>query len=477
MRSTLLALLLIVLAAPRQTKAQTKPQTKPSPYRIAGTLHNAATGDLLHQARLIASTFDDRRCPGTRVSSADADANPDGTFTLTVPCAATWRFTVEATGFPTQAYQQHGTLTTGIVLTAAAPAIELSVSVVPNASLSGFILDETGEPVRDARASLLDANPPAGGASQQARPVASASADDRGFYEFPKLLPGSYVVAVQAQPWYAVAAARVTSSAADPSLDLTYPLTFYPGVADPQSSTVLHLAPGATQQADIHLTPVPAIHLTVPIPGGNNIASFVNGIVRYNTPQNRPNIPGIGPTIQQETPFGTIPFQPGAVTANPDGSLDIAGLAPGTYSLLERHDRFEPTAHPFSIAKDSAHAIPIDPHVPTPPPNRASAANARLTGFVLAGTAPSSGTMLLLVAATPTDSGTLSIRCQQSNTDGSFAFDKLPLGNYILVALDDAWSKNWSDPATVATWLAHGTPIQLTASKALAQPLQPQSTN
>jgi hypothetical protein len=476
MRSTLLALLLIAAA-----HAQTKAPTQPSPYRIAGTLHNAATGDLLHQARLIASTFDEHPCPGTRVSSTQTDANPDGTFTLTLPCTGTWRLTVEATGFPTQAYQQHGTLTTGIVLTAAAPAIELSVSVVPNASLSGFILDEAGEPVRDARASLLDANPPAAGASQQARPVATSSADDRGFYEFPNLLPGSYVVAVQAQPWYALAAARVTPSGTDPSLDLTYPLTFYPGVADPQSATVLHLAPGATQQADVHLTPILAIHITVPIPGGNAIPGlFINGIVRDNTAQNRPNvpIPGFGTNIQQETPFGTIPFQPGAVTANPDGSLDIAGLAPGTYSMLERHDRFEPSAHSFTIGKDSPHAVPVDPHAATPPPSRAPAANLRLTGFVLAGAAPSPGTMLLLVAANPADpAATLNIRCQQSNTDGSFAFEKLPVGNYILVALDDGWSKNWSDPATVAAWLAGGTPVQLTASKALAQPIQPQPTN
>jgi hypothetical protein len=66
---------------------------------------------------------------------------------------------------------------------------------------------------------------------------------------------------------------------------------------------------------------------------------------------------------------------------------------------------------------------------------------------------------------------------EQTNTDGSFTFDHLRPGKYILLALDQAWTLNLADPTTLPTQLAHGTPINLTTSITLPHPIEALTVN
>ena len=60
--------------------------------------------------------------------------------------------------------------------------------------------------------------------------------DDLGAYELPELTPGTYFLSVRATPWYAVhppsTAGAKDKTAVDRSLDVAYPVTYYPDVAD-----------------------------------------------------------------------------------------------------------------------------------------------------------------------------------------------------------------------------------------------------
>jgi len=458
-RSTrhLLLFLFLPLTAPAQT------------YRITGTLLASTDPTPIPHAQISAEA--DRRCPKSSPRLTPAETAPDGTFTLTLPCAATWRLTASAPNFATQSYEQHGSLSTGVVLTAAQPTYDLKFLLTPKSSITGLVLDEAGEPVRDAHVTLLDD-------SLEPNPSAFTRTDDRGFFEFPNLPPGTYLIAVQTQPWYAVAAGRGASTTSatpnpDPSLDLTYPITFYPDATDAASANPIHLAGGDTTETDIHLSPIPSIHLLIPIPARTDAN---NGFVRATN----------APPIQQISPLGQTQFEPTSVVVIHNGAtdaLDIGGLAPGTYAVSDdanfnRRNRSERTQKIINLQKDSPRSVDLTnaTESSTTQPDSPDA-TLKLSGYATLQSGPASGTLILLVpSADPQSHATAALQRQQTNTDGSFTFEHLRPGKYTLLAIDQGWSLNLSEPATLTTRLAHGTSITLTSSTTLPHPIEAQPT-
>jgi hypothetical protein len=452
--------LLVFLLIPLTASAQT--------FRITGTLLTSTGSAPIPHARISAEP--DHRCSRSSARLLPAGTSAAGAFTLTLPCAGTWRLTASADGFATESYEQHGALSTGVVLTAAQPACDLKFRLAPKSSITGIVLDEAGEPVRNANVTLLDD-------SIDPTPSSFAQTDDRGAFEFPNLPAGTYLVAVHTQPWYAVAAnAGVASTAAlDPSLDLTYPITYFPGVADVQAASPIHLAGGDATEADIHLSPIPSIHLLIPVP---NRPGADNGVVRrsYNAPP-----------IQQISPLGQTQFQPTSMTISRNGTgetIDVGGLAPGTYSIAQgatfnARNRLETNQKILNIQKDSPRSVELA----TATESSASIPDLtegtlKLSGFVTLQAKPLAGAMLLLVpVGASASSAAPAPQRQQTNTDGSFTFTNLHPGKYILAAIDQGWSLNWSDPTTLTTHLTRGTPINLTSSVTLPHPIPAQTTN
>ena len=438
-------------------------------YAIRGTLTSISDGAAIAHAHVTATAPDENGCSHETPAATTDDL---GHFSLSLPCGGHWHLSAEATGFPVQEYEQHGSFSTQIVLTATQPVIELAFRLVPHCGLAGIVLDEAGEPVSEAQVTLLDvsADPP--------RPIVTITTDDRGTYEFANLVPGSYQVAVHTQPWYASAAhagfaggaqsGSSTAASLDPSLDMTYPITYYPGVTDASAATTLELTGGATQQADLHLSPVPSIHITVP---GTGLGYSANdGAGRGGRFRRAPNIP----PIQQISPAGETYFQPTSTTVNEDGSIDIGGFSPGTYTIAvdgrgrARSDQIQ-DQQVFTLARDPGHTVAINP-ANLPAQTQPVEPKNHLAGVAMRDTKAVPGALLLLVSAV-NGAGPVRVRRQQSATDGSFLFEHLPAGNYILVAIEDGWRLNLADPAIVASYLLHGTPIHLTASLTLGRPV------
>jgi len=197
------------------------------------------------------------------------------------------------------------------------------------------------------------------------------------------------------------------------------------------------------------------------------------------------------PEIEQVSVLGEMRFQPSSVNPTPDGGIDVGGFAPGTYAIATRNpeggngrgigwargSHAQEQARLFTIGKDAPRSIPLQANS-LAPDAKAGAATGDLTGSVAAGGKASAGTMLLLVAATPPDAnGRLKVHRQQSNTDGSFTFERIPLGNYILVAIEGGWGSSWTDPATLSAYLAKGTPVQLTRTMTMPRAVEAQSKN
>jgi Carboxypeptidase regulatory-like domain len=73
---------------------------------------------------------------------------------------------------------------------------------------------------------------------------------------------------------------------------------------------------------------------------------------------------------------------------------------------------------------------------------------------------PVAGAMILLV---PRDfaGDSLSLRRDQSDGDGTFTLPQVPPGAYTVVAVENGWDQEWSNPAVVKAWLPFGETIDV----------------
>jgi Carboxypeptidase regulatory-like domain len=299
-------------------------------YQITGTLVNSVDGVPIPHGHLIPSMVGRGRNTVRQFPAPGAtfDTDERGHFNVVVSSAGAWHLSATARGFTTQAYMEHDGYSSAVVLTNEAPTADLRFELKPEASITGVVLDEAGEAVRRAQVSLVIVRPPG---PDHAQPGASIRAvtqtDDRGMYEFAGLAPGSYRVSVRAQPWYAVAAQPRRQEAQsgdfvrpDPSLDMTYPVTWFPGVDDPATAETMTLHAGDTRQADFHLLPIPSIHLRI-IPPQDSSPTSGRPVMSVPMVQ----MIGSGGAGGQ----GIFPV----IQRNAAGEFDVSGLAPGLYQV------------------------------------------------------------------------------------------------------------------------------------------------
>jgi hypothetical protein len=307
--------------------AQAKHDSVATRYEITGVVINKVNGNPVPHCHLTPSLtehggFSNRQFPAP-AGGFDCDAR--GHFIVTVPTAGAWSLTASARGFVSQAYDEHEGFFSAIVLTAEAPTKEIEFRLGPEASIVGVVVDEAGEPVRNAQLALQSVpRPTPGGPQPVGNERGSARTDDRGMYELPNLSPGEYRLSVRAQPWYAAQAIRGNDNGAtslDPSLDFAYPATWFPGVNDPALAETIVLHAGDTRQADFHLVPIPSIHLRILTPP------------KVSSGPNSPPVQPF-PMIQQVNPGGGGPnFVQISTRFDQQGQIDVGGLTPGLYQV------------------------------------------------------------------------------------------------------------------------------------------------
>jgi hypothetical protein len=152
----------------------------------------------------------------------------------------------------------------------------------------------------------------------QIRARGGTQTDDLGTYELPELTPGTYFLSARAIPWYAVHPPSTSGvqdkAAVARSLDVAYPVTYYPDVTDSDSATPISLKGGERVQIDIHLNPVPALRLLFRVPGGAQHGSVFPRLEQ--------------PTFDGSTFVGTG----GAYQVSP-GVFEVTGIPAGHYNV------------------------------------------------------------------------------------------------------------------------------------------------
>lgn len=319
---------LLFLAVPTRATAQAAdaPQTiSGGAYRIAGTVVSKVDAHPLTRARI---TVRDVKDPQRLDSVVTAE---DGRFEFNGLPAGKYSLMGAKRGFISASYDQRDQFSTAIVTGIGLDTETLVLRLAPDAIITGKVLDEVGDPVRHASVQLYYDDHSRG--VDEIHRSRGAQTDDQGAFEITPLRPGTYFLSASATPWYAVHprlesihSKPVSSEAAnsepeaqpaptvDRSLDVAYPVTYYPDVTDTDSATPIPIRGGERVQIDIHLSPVPAIHLFFHMQG--------NGSNGYTFPQfEQPAFDG-----------STTVRSSGGSTISP-GVVEITGIPAGHYNV------------------------------------------------------------------------------------------------------------------------------------------------
>jgi hypothetical protein len=233
-------------------------------FKIAGTVVNSISSAPLAKTRI--SLMD----TANRANTLSIVTTENGRFEFTSLKRGKYALQGAKLGFIPGGYEQHEEFSTAIVTGPDFDTTNLVLRLTPLALIGGKVLDETGQPVRKAQVHLYIDNQQGG--RRRTVPLGVDLTDDQGYYEFTELAPANYFISVSAKPWYAVHSFSSAGNgypsqpSVSSSLDVAYPTTYNNGATDSQAATPIAVQAGDHLQVDIHLSPVPVLHLIFRIP-------------------------------------------------------------------------------------------------------------------------------------------------------------------------------------------------------------------
>jgi len=508
-----------------QTAAPEKPAV--SEFRIAGVLVSKTDGHPLSRARVTIGDTKDSKNVQSMITAED------GKFEFKRLAKGKYALEAAKRGFITAAYDQHDQFSTAIVTGAGLDTEHLTMKIAPDAVITGRVLDEAGEPVRHATVLIYYDDHTEG--VDQISVYHTVQTDDQGVYEATPLRPGTYFVAANGRPWYAMHGqsqrGSATAAGVDRALDVAYPVTYYADVTDTDSATPIPIRGGERVQVDIHLTPVPALTVRFHAPQESNGSEDRN---RFNVPQleqqafegstqvqaadlveispgewelagipaGRYNvrIPGSGTlldgvdlnrngevidtskgealssvSISVRMPEGVVrPKQLGVAlrgkgrsiagfgVVDAKGNLDIPNVAPGRYRLVAFGSN-----NRYSIGHISAEGAEVDGETVTIGSAASVSLNVALVagsgdvqGVVKMGGKGFAGAMVVLVPKNPEGNRDL-FRRDQSDLDGTFRMRGVIPGSYTIIAIENGWDLDWSQPEVISAYAKHGRTVEV----------------
>jgi hypothetical protein len=248
-------------------------------YVVSGTAVDSETHRALSQAEVQIAPVNQRDLIESVITG------PDGRFSFNNLLAGKYMLTAARPGYLHSTFQQHGQYSTGIVTGPKLQTTDLVLPLSKKSSISGIITDQDGEPVPYAQVEALQ-----DGIVDGLRVVVRAGfgrSGTDGRYRVSNLHPGSYYLAVSAQPWYAqqYLALSARNGNANPEqssqFNVAYPIVYYPGVTSDAAAEPIVLRNGGQAQADFTLTASPAAHVNVPRDRGANINVLLTAPTRW----------------------------------------------------------------------------------------------------------------------------------------------------------------------------------------------------
>lgn len=279
-------------------------------YRIAGTVLNAVTGAPVQGAAVALLGIDDSH----RIAAVRS--GNDGRFAMDGLAAGKYQLTASKRGFSTAAYEEHGQFSSAVVAGEGLDSGDLVFKLMPGAVLRGVVTADGGDAVMGARV-MLFAKPTDLEPGAKIIQLDTAITDDTGAYEFSNISKGAYLVAVQAEPWYAMHVGGRQRDTTNAALDVAYPITYFDSTTEEAAASPVVLTGGSRVEANINLHAVTALRLVVEAPHKQDGTIVM--------PQLRQTIFGTDISVMSNE------LQDSART----GGREFTGVAPGQYEVTQ----------------------------------------------------------------------------------------------------------------------------------------------
>jgi len=282
------------------------------PGSIQGTVVNSVTGQSVRKAVV---------CLSDRRNQFAYAAVTDDTGGFTVAGVAPGPYyvgTVVAQGYSSQP-KGHAANGQGLIEVAEDQQVTgVRVELTPLGVISGKVVDEDGEPLRDVHIQAIESDYPGG--LRQYSVAASANTDDRGEFRVIDLRPGRYYVDAWMPPFSHVLRGPVPEAQPVGTIrnipDMEYATTYAPASSDLAGATAIVVTAGSeTPGVEIRLRPWPVFHIrgrvsNLPLGGSGQIGAKECG---------RTEVMNAGWRF--------------LAMAKLDGSFDLSGVTPGTYCV------------------------------------------------------------------------------------------------------------------------------------------------
>lgn len=313
---SLLACLAIALAGQTSPPAPSTPADQKC--TLEGKVTNSLTSELVKKAtvHLFKNEKDRYFGPGSNAQGFTATSQSDGTFRFEGLEPGEYRLSGERSGYVNTFYGSKGGLGSGttLVFQAAQHMADITLALIPQAVVSGKVLDDEGDPVGQINVQLLSRSWmrgkeryfPAGG---------QGNANDQGEFRISNVSPGKYYL-VAKKNGQMMAGAEEAATPGKP--DIRPVTTYYPAALDRQGAAPIEVKAGQELTGmDIRMRTSPTFH--------------VRGKITGSLPES-----GLEHTnlyISQEDDSMGFSFGPSSNIAK-DGSFNLPGVAPGSYVLM-----------------------------------------------------------------------------------------------------------------------------------------------
>ena len=297
---------------------------------LEGKISHAVTGEPVKKVSVILSS---------RGKNTTAETDDKGAFSFDNLEPGRYTLMAQKNGFAPGAYGARGNSMVGtpLNLSAGQQMKGLNWKLLPNAVITGKVLDADGEPIQNAMVMPMIAAYDKG--RKMWAPAGQGMTNDQGEYRVANLKAGKYIV--MASNLVNNLTGSMTGAAAKPAEDKpesAYITTYYPSVAEQETASPVEVGVGGeVGRIDIHLVKVDSFR--------------VKG--RWD------NAPTQGKmTLVVLTPKGSGIL--GMLSANraqlnPDGSFEFRGVPPGEYMLSATQDFLSPMGAQMPVQVKDRH--------------------------------------------------------------------------------------------------------------------------
>jgi hypothetical protein len=273
----LVMLLALVSGAPGQTRAA---------FTLAGVVVRAGTNQPLNHVLVTIAYVPRREWHLSYITDTD------GRFVFQNLPAGKWDLNAEKNGYRAQPYQGNEGYLTAIAVGAGDDTTHIVFPLSPPGILSGTVVDDQGDPVRQAQVLVFRKGVTLG--QLKTENAGSQQSDASGEFSFGSLRPGIYYVAVVAHPWYArnfagsypsmngwfhsLGGQPSSEAVQHDDRDVAYPVTYYGDGTDSAAAEPVSVQEGEEARIRITLRATPAWRLTISDGAGHGVGIEASGL-------------------------------------------------------------------------------------------------------------------------------------------------------------------------------------------------------